>query len=138
MAAADDVERIKHAYAEWNRADLDATLAFVSENVVVRPLLGDVVSVDTFHGHVGMRRWFEAVHSAFDDFHAGITDVIDAGARRYVVLVRLSGRGSASGAEVARDGVQLITVGDDALITDIESFESADDARRAAGIESGA
>ncbi|HEY7630307.1 MAG TPA: nuclear transport factor 2 family protein [Thermoleophilaceae bacterium] len=137
MEAAGDIQRIKLAYAGWNGGDIDAVLAFIAEDVVIRPVLGDAVSGDTFQGHDGVRHWFATIRNTLEDFRSEIEDVIDAGGRRYVVFARFSGRGAASGAEVTRDAGHFVTLGDDGLITAFEGYESREGALRAAGIGGG-
>ena len=110
MTAAEDIDAIRSAYSAWNRGDVNGLLEAMSDEVDVVPVLGDVVSADRFRGHEGVRRWYETVHSTLENFHAEIKDVIEIGDGRYVVKLRFSGHGKASGAPVALDAAHILTV----------------------------
>jgi ketosteroid isomerase-like protein len=133
MTAVDDIERIRRGYAAWNSGDPEAALEFIHEDVEIRPVLGDVVAADVFHGHDGFRRWYGTVHASFDDFRAEVEDVRDAGDGRYLILLHFQGRGTASGADVTLEGAHVMTLVD-GLATRIDGYQDRGDALTAVGL----
>ena len=49
-----------------------------------------------YHGHDGMRRWWESLRSTFPDFHAEVVEVRDLG---NVTLAELRNRGHGAGSD---------------------------------------
>lgn len=133
MTAAEDIERIRRGYAAWNTGDLAGVVEFMSEDVEIRPVLGDVVAADVFRGHEGVRRWYETIQATLEDFRAEVEDVREVGENRYIVLLRFTGRGAASGAEVALVGAHVVTVVDGILRT-IDGYQDRAEALQAVGL----
>jgi ketosteroid isomerase-like protein len=133
LSVADDIELIERAYAAWNRGDVDAVVHAMSESVEVHPVLGDVVAADSFHGHDGVRRWYETIQGSLDDFRADLEDVVETGDGRYLVRLRFSGRGRASGAEVSLEAAHLITMCN-GLVTRLTGYPTWDEGVQAARI----
>jgi ketosteroid isomerase-like protein len=130
MAAEDDIALIRRAYAAWTSGDVEQVLEVIDDEIEVEPVLGDVVSADTFRGKDGVRRWYESIHSALEDFRADLQEIVEAGDGRYLALLRFSGRGIASGAPVALDAAHVLTIRD-GLCVKLVGYESWDEARRA-------
>ena len=137
MSAAEDMELLRRGYGAWNTGDVDRVVELMDPDVVLFPVLGDVVAADSFHGRDGVRQWYQSIHDALDDFRAELREIVDAGAGRYVALLRASGRGKASGAEVSLDMAHVVTVRD-RLLTRLEGYQSWEEALRAAGIRESA
>jgi uncharacterized protein len=133
MTAARDIERIRRGYAAWNTGDLGGVTEFMSEDVVIRPVLGDVVAADVFRGRDGVRRWYETIHATLEDFRAQIEDVREVGEGRYLVLLRFTGRGAASGADVTLVGAHVVTL-EDGILTAIDGYQDRTEALRAVGL----
>jgi ketosteroid isomerase-like protein len=133
MTAAEDIERIRSGYAAWNTGDLGGVVEFMSEDVEIRPVLGDVVAADVFRGHEGVRRWFETIHATLEDFRAEIEDVREVGEGRYLVLLHFTGRGAASGADVTLDGAHIVRL-QDGILTAIDGYQDRAEALAAVGL----
>jgi ketosteroid isomerase-like protein len=133
VTSAEDIELIRRSYAAWNRGDIEAIVEIVTDDVEIRPVLGDQVAANEFRGPDGMRRWSETINSAMDDFHVDVEEVIDVGGDRYLALLHFSGRGKASGAPVALDASHLHTVRNGRLVQ-LLGYQSWDEGRAAAGI----
>jgi ketosteroid isomerase-like protein len=132
---AEDIERIRNAYAAFNDGDMKAFLETMSEDMEIRPVLGDTIGGgDVFHGHEGAVRWREMINSTLNGFKADVQEIIPAGDGVYVVLVHFSGTGTASGVEVTRDAANILTMRDGIAVR-MDSFQDPDEALRAAGIE---
>ena len=85
----------------WTYATLDDLAEICSEDIEIHPVLGDVVSADTFTGKDGIRRWRQSIFDSLGDLHVELVDVVAGGNGRYLALVRFSGHGKASGAHCA-------------------------------------
>ena len=63
---ADEVRAIAEgAYGALNEDDLDAFLEFVHEDVEFTSMVAEAEGA-TFHGHEGVRTWWETIYRAFD------------------------------------------------------------------------
>jgi ketosteroid isomerase-like protein len=85
------VELAHQAYDALNRRDLDAFLALMDADVEAASLL--VAIEGGYHGHAGIRRWWESLLDAFPDFAVEIVEVRDVGDLT-LATVRTSGHGS--------------------------------------------
>jgi ketosteroid isomerase-like protein len=88
---------------------------------------------EEYHGHDGIRSFWEMFWAAWADSSAPIERLIDVGDDRVVALFRLQGRGLESGAVVDHPIAYIITLRD-GLIQRIESYWDQDDALRTAGL----
>ena len=77
----------------FNRRDLDAFLALMDDDVEAIPR--SVAIEGGYHGHDGIRRWWEDVLDAFPDFTIEAVEVRDLGDLT-VANVRLRGHGAGS------------------------------------------
>ena len=90
----ENVQLAYRALEAFNRRDLDAVLALAHEEVVVESRL--VAMEGGYHGHEGVRRWWENVFDVLPDYEVEVEEVRDLGD---VTLARLRAR--AHGAESA-------------------------------------
>jgi ketosteroid isomerase-like protein len=86
----DNVELANRAYEAVNRRDLDAFLGLMDHDVELLAAMEG-----TYHGHDGIRRWWNNLHDAIPDF------VIEVGEARNlgevtVTALRFRGRGAES------------------------------------------
>ena len=132
VTAADDIVSIRAGYAAWNRGELSRLLELMTDDVEIVPVLGDVVSADRFRGHAGVTHWYETVNSTLEDFRADIEDVVEVGGQRYLVKLRFSGHGRASGAPVALNAAHLMTLdaGKVVRLVGYQTWEEAEEAAR--------
>jgi ketosteroid isomerase-like protein len=86
-----NVELTRQAYDALNRRDLDAFLATMDTDVDAVSLL--VAMEGDYHGHAGIRRWWESLLNAFPDFAIEVVEVRDLGD---VALATLRTRGHGS------------------------------------------
>ena len=133
MTAADDIASIRAGYAAWNSGELSRVLELMTDEVEVVPVLGDVVSADRFRGHAGVTHWYETVTSTLEDFRADIEDVVVVGDQRYLVKLRFSGHGRASGAPVTLNAAHLMTL-DDGKVVRLVGYQTWEEAAAAAGV----
>jgi ketosteroid isomerase-like protein len=83
-----NVESYREVLAAWNDGDFDRMLNFMADEVEVSSILTTVEG--GYHGHDGVRRWWQNFHETFPDWHVeiqGISSVGDA------TIARLHARG---------------------------------------------
>ena len=92
-----NVELAHRAYESFNRRDWDAYLELMDDEVDVESRL--VAMEGRYHGHEGVRQWWDDFLSAFPDYSAEIEEMRDLGE---VTLghIRGWGRGAASATPV--------------------------------------
>jgi len=107
-----DVDVVLRAFDALNRGDVDAFVSEMDAEVVFEQ--GDVFLLDlspVYHGHEGVRRWFqEAIVEPWEILTADPLELRDEGGGRVVQVIRLSGRGRGSGAEVEMRIRQTLTI----------------------------
>jgi ketosteroid isomerase-like protein len=134
VSTAEEIERIRSGYAAFNDGDMQAFVENMSEDVEIRPLLGDTIGGgDVFRGHEGAVRWREILTSTLHGFQAEVEEIIPAGDGVYVVFAHFSGTGTASGVEVTRGAANIFTMRD-GIVLRRDSYEDREDALRAAGL----
>jgi ketosteroid isomerase-like protein len=129
--SADRAALLREAYERVSRRDLDGFLTFVHEDVVwTEQMLPDR---KVFHGHQGVRQWFDQVTQVvtwgtleFVSLEESGDDVVSE------VLVRTQGIGS--GVDVAATVFHVIRFRD-GKIAEITALPDRDDARRAANLD---
>jgi ketosteroid isomerase-like protein len=94
----ENVELAYRAVDAFNRRDLDALLALTDDDVEVFSLL--VPMEGGFHGHDGVRRWWESLLDVWPDYYAEIVDVRDFGD---LTVGAVRSRGHGAGSDVPRD-----------------------------------
>jgi ketosteroid isomerase-like protein len=135
MAADEDIERIRYGYAAFNSGDLEAFVEYLSDDVELHPVLGELVGGgDVFRGPEGAVRWRKVVTSTLDGFHVSVEEIVPAGDGVYVAFVRFHGSGAASGVEVTLDAANVFTMRD-GIVLRMDSYQDRDEALRAVGIE---
>lgn len=89
----ENVELALRAYDAFNQRDLDAFLALTHDDVVVESRL--VAMEGGYHGHEGMRRWWNNLLEILPDYTIDVEEVRDLGD---VTLghLRARGRGATS------------------------------------------
>jgi ketosteroid isomerase-like protein len=77
----------------YNRRDLDALLALMDENVEAQSFLAAIEG--SYHGHAGIRAWWENLIEALPDINIEVMEVRDLG-HLTLAAVRLRGHGADS------------------------------------------
>jgi ketosteroid isomerase-like protein len=124
---ATDLERLQALYRDWARGDFSRgdifDRAIKSENVG----MGDPIRVGNYEEFIGaMREWLSAWERPLT---IEAEEFIQSG-DRILVLVRWSGRGKGSGAEIEASGAHLWTFRD-GLAVRLETYRDGDEARAA-------
>ena len=75
--AQDNVELVRRGIDAFNERDLDALLAMADPDVVTGSLLADMEG--DYHGHAGVRRWWNSLLEILPDFTIEVVDIEDRG-----------------------------------------------------------
>src|SRR6266550_1794952 len=90
-------ELLNTRFAALKRGDMDDFLAFFDPEVVIE--LVDAPDPETYHGHDGVRSWFNDVFGPWAAYHVEAEDIMESG-QWTVALLHTSLRGEASGVEL--------------------------------------
>jgi ketosteroid isomerase-like protein len=88
----ENVELVRRAFEAFNRRDLATMLALADEEIVVESRLAAMEG--GYHGHQGVRRWWEDALDVLPDYEVEVDEVRDFGD---VTLARLRARGHGAG-----------------------------------------
>jgi ketosteroid isomerase-like protein len=86
MGTGADVELMTRMYREWSRGDMDGLFDVFDPAVEVRPALGAFLATTVYHGHEGVRSWYEDTTEPWSQLEAEPEAFIDAGERTVVVV----------------------------------------------------
>jgi ketosteroid isomerase-like protein len=129
----ENMEIVRRAWEAWENGDWEPLYAFYDPAVVwdASELRGPIAGI--YHGHEGVRRYFQDWLESFEAHSARAESFIDAGDNIVVVGLRLRGRGKASGVEVDMPRWNLYRIRDGLAIR-VELFETEAEALEAAGL----
>src|SRR6266480_2727851 len=80
----ENVELSHRIVDAFNRRDLDALLALADDQIEGVPALASIEG--HYHGHAGVRRWWESLFSGLPDFTVEVVEVRDLGDLTVAVL----------------------------------------------------
>lgn len=128
---AEDQRFIRAAYAVFNTGDVDAALAYYTDDIEWHDALDPGFHV--FHGSAELRTFWLGVHASLEGFRVEPQRFLRVAEGHYLVLVRSSGRGRASGIEVAREIAQEVRLREDKVCR-LDSHPDAAEAMRRLGV----
>ena len=126
----ENVELYRRGIEAFNRRDLDAFLALADPDVtsVSRVL---AIEAGPYHGHDGVREWWNALLDVFPDFSIEILSVRDGG---QVTVAELCNRAHREGTAAVEDHVWQLAEWRDGLVIRWVIHEREQDALEAAGL----
>jgi ketosteroid isomerase-like protein len=105
-AGSANVALVRAALDEYNRRDVDALCALMTEDVELRPAVSGLTG-RVYHGHEGVAEWLGDVDESFSTFRIEPLDLRDLG-DRVLALTRFEVEGQVSGLELGSElGVVL-------------------------------
>ncbi len=108
-------ELLDRAADAYNRRDPDAWVAVWSPDCEWHPFLTARVEGDPgYHGHNGMRAWFEDVDEMFSEMHVELGRFRQVG-DRLLVLGQMTATGRVSGVAVSSEVAWVMELRDDKL-----------------------
>jgi ketosteroid isomerase-like protein len=96
----DNIEVVRGTFDAFQARDLDAFLNHMDPEVEYRSLVLEVEGA--YHGHDGIRSWWQSVLSVFPEWSPRIEEAREVG-NRVVARVRAEGHGTGSGIALERD-----------------------------------
>jgi ketosteroid isomerase-like protein len=97
--SAEILDRFKEGFECWNRDELDLMQDMYAEDGVF-DVSGVFTDVTSMRGHQDMRRYWNELHETWEGIRLDPLEAFDLGDGRYVVDLRLWGKGQRSGVEV--------------------------------------
>jgi ketosteroid isomerase-like protein len=125
----ENIDVVRGTFDAFQARDLDDFLNHMDPEVEYRSLILEVEGV--YHGHDGMRAWWENVLSVFPDWSPRVEEAREVG-DRVLSRVRAEGSGTGSGIALDRDIWHLAEVRDGRL-TSSAFFRTEQEALEAAG-----
>ena len=103
------LDQFKERFECWNRGELDLMQDMYAEDAVwdISAVFTDVAPI---RGHESLRRYWDEVWETWEGVRMDPLEVFDVGDARYVVDVRLWGKGKRSGVEVDQRFAYLYTL----------------------------
>jgi ketosteroid isomerase-like protein len=126
----ENVEVVRATFEAFRGRDLDAFLSCFDPNVEYRSLVLEVEG--SYHGHEGMRSWWDSVLSVFPDWNPQLADTRDLG-QHVASRVRAEGHGTGSGISLERDIWHLAEIRDGRMKSSA-FFRTEHEALEAAGL----
>jgi ketosteroid isomerase-like protein len=106
MAQA-DIDVVRESHDAFRRRDLEAFLGYMDPEVEFRSHVLELEGA--YHGHDGVRAWWNNVVAVFPDWSPRMEDARDIG-DSVLVRVRAEGKGTGSGVPLERDIWQVVQV----------------------------
>ena len=125
----ENVEKVRAGYEAFSRRDLDAALADIDPEIEWHQSSA-FPDARTYHGHAGVREFFEQIFQIFDESDFTPEEIIDLG-DRIVVVHRFVGRGQGSRVPVEVNETSVWTLSEgrairqQAFVTKAEALEAA-------------
>jgi ketosteroid isomerase-like protein len=127
----DSVQRLREVLdAMSHGAGVETLLPYLDPEIDLISTPEFLPDAEDYHGHDGVRAWFDKIGELVEDMRWQPEEIIDAG-DRLVAAVLVSGRGRASGVAVELRQFLVVTVRDGKGVR-IESYLDRDQALAAA------
>jgi ketosteroid isomerase-like protein len=104
----ENVEIVRRGFEAWDRQDYEAAASHFSPDMEI-DASERILNPAVYRGIDGARRFREEIAETWDEFHVEIEDMLSA-ANDVVVLVRPTGQGRASGAQVDARAAWVVAV----------------------------
>jgi ketosteroid isomerase-like protein len=127
-----DIDLVRDSHEAFRRRDLDAFLGYMDPDVEFTSLVLEVEG--TYHGHEGVRSWWDNILAVFPDWQPEAVEGREIG-DRVVLRVRAEGVGTGSGIKLDRDIWQVVEVRD-GLLRSWKFFRTEQEAFHAAAVAS--
>jgi ketosteroid isomerase-like protein len=124
-ASPEIVSRVNDAFEWWNDGEPELMVDEYAEDCEL-DLTAVFTDMPVVHGHDGLRQQVDEFWKTWEGLKMESLDIVDVGSGRFIVDVRLWGRGKRSGAEVEQRFAFLYTLRDsDKKIVRAQLFPSA-------------
>jgi ketosteroid isomerase-like protein len=131
---AGNTEVVRAGFEALSEGGVEALLPFIHPEFEVTTPANLASEPDTYHGHEGLRRYFDSFYDAMDEIRFEPREFREAGGR-VIVPTTLRARGRTTGIETQQEFVMAWMLRD-GLAVRVEVFATLDEAMAAAGAES--
>lgn len=128
----ENIELVQRSFDAISRGEIDALLELYDRDVQFLPLTGTQVETGGYHGHRGVRDYFEEVAEVWDELRPHADDFRTVG-NEVVAIGGCAVRGKGSGIVTDSPLAWVIAVRD-GKITSHRGYRSADEALEAVGL----
>jgi ketosteroid isomerase-like protein len=111
---AGNVALVRAAFDEYNRRDVDALCALMTEDVELKPAVSRLTG-RVYRGHAGVAAWLRDIDESFSTFHIEPLELRDLG-DRVLALARFQAEGQVSGLELGSELGAVLSI-EDGLIS---------------------
>jgi ketosteroid isomerase-like protein len=132
-----NVELHRRTVEAFNARDVEAMIAYIDPSVAYHPVLAAVGGVTVYHGHDGLRSWFEDFEDVWGDEIRVEPEAYFALGEQTLMFYVLRGRGKQSGVEVTMKLAQVARWRDN-LIVYSKVYTHRDEALMDLGVSEGA
>ena len=122
---SENVELLRRAWDHFNRTG-EVDLDLIAPEVEWR------TQIESYRGHEGVRQWQGTFEEAFENGRIEPEEIIDAGGDRVLSVTSMRGRARLTGMDMELQFVALWTFRDGRIVK-VDSFETKEEALRAAG-----
>src|SRR5262245_1242400 len=129
----ESITTVSEMAAAFNRGDVDAWLAYWTDDIDYRAAQGALDDRGPIHGKDALRAYVQDWFDTFDDFRQEPVELIDAGEDKVIPVFRVTGRAKLSGVETDLTYAALYTFRDGKVAVGREYFTRAE-ALEAAGL----
>jgi|SRR5215207_6400866 ketosteroid isomerase-like protein len=127
----ENVEIVRQAFERLNRGDVDGVIELCDEAFVI-DMSERVFNPDVYHGHDGIRRFYEGVVDAWEHYEWNVEDALTA-QDAVVAMLHCLGHGRGSGLEIDWRVAWIWTVRD-GRATSLRFYRDRDRAVEAVGL----
>jgi ketosteroid isomerase-like protein len=128
----ENVEVVRRCAECMDRRELPQAFEMLDPDVEI-DLSRNVFNPDVYRGHSGVERWRDVIDEVWDDFHAMIDELIDAG-DDVVTAAMIQGKGKESGVDVMMQVFQVWTLRDSKVVRLVGGYRTRADALEAVGL----
>jgi ketosteroid isomerase-like protein len=131
LVAETELQLVEHLFAAFERGSIEAVIDLISDDFMLTVPPAMSAEPDTYTGPEGARRYMDAFDGVMDDVRFRAEE-LHAEAGCVLALVRITGRGAASGLEVDMQSAAIIRIRE-GQVTGIEPHPDLASARDALG-----
>ena len=133
---SDRIDVVSEGYDGWNRRDFDAMVRRLAPGVVWRTAGVFPGLKPIYHGHDGVRRFWDAMQEAWELIEVRPDRFVEYD-DKVLVEIHFQAKGRESGAEVKMDWLHVFTFEDDAVV-EVAGYRSIEEALAQEGMPSDA
>ena len=104
----ENLEFVRRGHEAFTEAGEDAIFEYLDPDIDLTPV-AELLDAETYHGHEGVRQWFETMRDAFGEFGWEGLEFVDLG-EHVLVATRFFAAGRGSGVPVEATIYNLWTV----------------------------